>query len=150
MVPLLSYEVETTPEYPIRIISRKMPLCTCGKSRLTSRDCVIRCFLADRDVEFRIRIPRGQCPVCHATHRMLPLFLCPHKQYLSLSIQEALDKGYISEKNSGPSESTVNRWRKWAGEDYANVKDDPRYACFSKKFRTRAAQSHDAFFSKLG
>ena len=68
-------------------------------------------------------------------NRMLPLFLCPFKHYLSDLISGVLTGN--QKFSSGPAEDypcemTIERWRCWAGENFCNLADNPLYRCFDR------------------
>lgn len=64
-------------------------------------------------------IERRKCTnkSCHKTHRLLPDISLPYKHYDAGVIEDVID-GTIDEEalseEYNPSESTLQRWRKWA------------------------------------
>lgn len=155
MVILLSYRAEiSTDGASVRIFSDEPLLCpTCGKSVLIYRDCVRRFFRRAGGDGIWVRIPRARCAVCRELHRLLPVFLCPFKHYLADVIADILENRIPAADLSlldHPCETTIARWREWAGAGLAGLAENPLYACFSKNARTSAAQSFAAFFSNTG
>ncbi|MCR5676375.1 MAG: DUF6431 domain-containing protein [Lachnospiraceae bacterium] len=155
MVILYSFQTEVVNNGDsVRILSEDLPLCpNCGRNHLIYRDSVDRRYRKTGGERFRVLIPRGRCESCNKLHRMLPLILCPFKQYLSDVILDIVENRIPPAELAlidYPCDTTISRWHEWAGDGFVNLEDQPLFACFSKNARTSAAQSLAAFFSKTG
>ena len=142
---LFYYHKEQRPgESAIRILPEKMPLCPlceeAGSPKLILYDSTHRKGREINQVEVWYLIPRGECPVCHAIHRMLPQIFLPYKQYLAKYIAAAIhsdlpaaDFADVNGWETSPSEISIERWRFWSDQSGEELKNNPLYACLSKK-----------------
>ncbi len=136
MVILLSYSEEIPKSGgPVRILSEEEHLCpSCGGGLLFYRDCVRRSSKQAGGMTRWFLIPRSRCSACRSIHRMLPLFLCPFKHYVSSVISGVLTGNqpfHAGQAEDYPCEMTMDRWRSWAGEDFCRLADNPLYQCFA-------------------
>ena len=81
-------------------------------------------------------IERRKCTnkSCHKTHRLLPDISLPYKHYDAGVIEDVID-GTIDEEalseEYNPSESTLQRWRKWAERLMKDLEGHMRSAAYS-------------------
>ena len=70
---------------------------------------------------------------CHKTHRLLPDISLPYKHYDAGVIEDVID-GTIDEEalseEYNPSESTLQRWRKWAERLMKDLEGHMRSAAY--------------------
>lgn len=72
----------------------------------------------------RVLIHRMYCPKCHKLHNELPSQLTPLKHYATAIIEDVLDdvvNENSKEAESGPSETTMKRWRLWFQENTQRI-----------------------------
>jgi hypothetical protein len=80
-------------------------------------------------------IERRKCTnkSCHKTHRLLPDISLPYKHYDAGVIEDVID-GTIDEEalseEYNPSESTLQRWRKWAERLMKDLEGHMRSAAY--------------------
>ena len=80
-------------------------------------------------------IERRKCTnkSCHKTHRLLPDISLPYKHYDAGVIEDVID-GTIDEEalseEYNPSESTLQRWRKWAERLMRDLEGHMRSAAY--------------------
>jgi hypothetical protein len=80
-------------------------------------------------------IERRKCTnkSCHKTHRLLPDISLPYKHYDAGVIEDVID-GTINEEalseEYNPSESTLQRWRKWAERLMKDLEGHMRSAAY--------------------
>lgn len=80
-------------------------------------------------------IERRKCTnkSCHKTHRLLPDISLPYKHYDAGVIEDVID-GTIDEEalseEYNPSESTLQRWRKWAERLMMDLEGHMRSAAY--------------------
>lgn len=96
------------------MVSDKESTCPCCGGQLKYYDSVKRIVRTKYRKTSWVKIRRLQCEVCGRTHRELPEFIFPYKQYEAEVIQGVLE-GFITSETIGfedyPCEMTMIRWK---------------------------------------
>lgn len=117
------------------IKSNEDPVCPVCGERLSKKDWVKRVKRkADGEKEWML-IERRRCTneSCLKTHRLLPDEVIPNKYYEAGAIEDVIDGTFdedaLSEEDR-PSESTLQRWRRWSREFIRDAEGHLRSAAY--------------------
>ena len=116
------------------VISRDEPVCPKCGSPLRLRDHKKRIWRKDGGKTQWVAIGRYRCTNgdCHKLHNALPDFLLPYKHYDRELVEDVIE-GVVYEEDprrdaAYPSDTTMQRWRKWAEDNAADMEGQIRSA----------------------
>ena len=115
--------------------SNEDPVCPICGGRLEKKDWVRRIRRKIGGEAEWLLIERRRCmnESCRKTHRLLPDCSVPYKHYEAGVIEDVID-GILDEdalcEEEYPSESTLERWRRWAEELLPNMEGHIRSAAY--------------------